>query len=357
MVHAARVRCCFRFAGLLVGVLPKRGSNAPMINVILCTDGKYVQHLGVTLVSLLSNNPDNQFVITVVTGKRKQSWESRLAQMAAHYGNASIQFKTFDLRRVTHLRTDHHLSVAIYARLFLTEFFDDSVSKALYLDSDLIVCRDISPLWNTDISGHALAAVRDHPAARSGLDPPIPAERYFNSGVLLVNLDRWRCSGAPHHLIQFAEEHGSKLLSHDQDVLNGVYSSETYLLGLEWNFQARYAEYTAEELWMEPEDFIGARDNPSVIHFSTKHKPWNYGAKVPHQELYFQYLALTPWRGYIPRETLQTKLRRILRFDEMKQQIKSRFPQTARLLRRARSRNRVSPPGRRAGQSATPLDV
>jgi lipopolysaccharide biosynthesis glycosyltransferase len=327
-----------------------------MINVIFCTDGKYIQHLGVTLVSLLSNNPDSQFLITVVAGKRKQSWESRLAHIAATYGNASIQFKTFDLRRVAHLRTDHHLSVAIYVRLFLTEFFDESVSKALYLDSDIIVCRDISPLWNTDISGYALAAVRDHPASRCLLEPAIPPERYFNSGVLLVNLDRWRSSGAPDHLLQFAEEHRSTLLSHDQDVLNGVYRNETHLLGLEWNFQARYADLTAEELWMEPEDFAGARDNPAMIHFSTKYKPWHYGAKVPHQELYFQYLAMTPWRGYIPRETLQTKARRILRFDEMKQGMKSRFPQAARLLRRARSRNRVSPPGRRARQSA-PLDV
>jgi len=328
-----------------------------MINVIFCTDGKYVQHLGVALVSLLSNNPENQFLITIVTGKRKQSWESGLAQIAANYGNASIQFKTFDLRRVAHLRTDHHLTVAVYVRLFLTEFFDDSVSKVLYLDSDLLVCRDISPLWNTDISGYALAAVRDHPASRCLLEPPIPPERFFNSGVLLVNLDRWRRSGAPHHLVKFAEEHRSTLLSHDQDVLNGVYTSETCLLGLEWNFQARYADYTADELWMEPEEFAGARDNPGIIHFSTKYKPWNYGVQVPHQELYFQYLALTPWRGYIPRETLQTKVRRMLRFDEMKQQIKSRFPETARLLRRARYRSRVSPPGRRARQSASPLDV
>lgn len=323
-----------------------------MINVIFCTDGKYAQHLGVTLVSLLSNNPENQFLITIVAGKRKQAWESGLTKIAATYGNASIQFKTFDLRRVASLRTDHHLTVAIYVRLFLTEFFDESVSKALYLDSDLVVRRDISPLWNTDIGSYALAAVRDHPASRCLLEPPIPPKRYFNSGVLLVNLDRWRRSGAPEHLIQFAEKHRSKLLSHDQDVLNGVYSSETYLLGLEWNFQARYADCTADELWMKPEEFAGARDNPAIIHFSTKYKPWNYGVKVPHQELYFQYLALTPWRTYIPRETLQAKLHRILGVDDMKKLIKSRFPQTIRFMRRSR----VSPV-RSARQPTSPLDV
>jgi lipopolysaccharide biosynthesis glycosyltransferase len=297
-----------------------------MINVIFCADANYVQHLGVTLASLLSNNLNNQFLITVVTCKRKPAWESALAQIAAAHRNASIRFKRFDLSRVAHLETDHHATASVYMRLFMTEFVDDSVNKALYLDSDLIVCRDIGPLWMTDIAGYALAAVRESPEARYVLGRSIPSGRYFNSGVLLVNLDRWRRSGAPKHFIKLAEEHDGKVTWWDQDILNAVYCSETYLLDLEWNFQARMADCTADELQIEPGYFAIARESPAIVHFTGSTKPWGYGAKVPYMELYFKYLALTPWRGYTPRETLRAKLHRIPGIDDMKRLIKSRFP-------------------------------
>lgn len=309
-----------------------------MINVIFCADANYAQHLGVTLVSLLSNNPNNRFLITIVTSEVNNTWESDLSQIAARYGNASLQFKKFDLGRVAHLQTDH-ATASVYMRLFMTEFFDESVSKVLYLDSDLIVCRDVGPLWMTNIDGHALAAVSDRPEGRCVLDRSIPAGRFFNSGVLLVNLDRWRRSGAPQHLIKLAEEYKGKLIWWDQDILNAVYFSETYLLGLEWNFQARMADCTADELNIDPGYFAAVRKHPAIVHFSTKFKPWDRDASINYRGLYFKYLALTPWRDYAPPgETVRMRVFRILRINEttrqLKRQIKLRFPRIVRALRR-----------------------
>jgi lipopolysaccharide biosynthesis glycosyltransferase len=309
-----------------------------MISVIFCSDANYVQHLGVALASLLSNNRKHEFLITVVTVEDDPDSKSALAQIAANHGNAEIQFKTFDLRRIAHLKTLRYITAAAYLRLFMTEFVDGTVSKVLYLDSDVIVCRDVEALWKTNVNGYAMAAVRDHSLGYSLSDPYIPPECYFNTGVLLVNLDKWRQSGAPERLIQYAEEHRGVGAFHDQDVLNAVFSKDTYLLGLEWNFQARMADSTADELGLERQYFAAVREDPAIVHFTSRAKPWTYGAEVNYESLYFKYLALTPWRGYIPQDkTLRASALRLLRMRHLKRQIKWRYPRIGLLMRGARS--------------------
>ncbi len=309
-----------------------------MMSVIFCTDANYIQHLGVTLASLLSNNLRHEFLVTVVTREDDPISKSALAQIAAQYRNTEIQFKTFDFRRIAHLKTVRHITATAYLKLFMTEFFDESVSKALYLDSDLIVCRDIEALWNTNVSGYAMAAVRDHSLGYILDHPYVPPERYFNTGVLLVNVARWRQSGAPQQLIQYAEEHGRAGRFHDQDVLNAVYSKETYPLGLEWNFQARMADSTAEELGLERQHFGAMRENPGIVHFTADAKPWRYGAGVHYENLYFKYLALTPWRDYVPRDkTLPGRALRLMRMRHLRRRIKWRYPRVGRWMRGFRS--------------------
>jgi lipopolysaccharide biosynthesis glycosyltransferase len=310
--------------------------DGPMISVILCTDANYIQHLGVTLASLLSNNRKHEFRVTVVNGKHDPDSKSALAQIAAKYKNAELLFKTFDFRRIAHLRADRYITAAAYLRLFLTEFVDETVSKALYLDSDVIVCRDVEALWNTNVNGYAMAAAPDHPVGYIPRPPYIPRECYVNTGVLLVNLDKWRQSGAPERLIQYAEQHRDTLPLWDQDVLNAVYSKDTYLLGLEWNFQVSMADSTADELGIDRHYFAAVRENPAIIHYSTALKPWKSGTEVYRENLYFKYLALTPWRGCVPPDkTPQRRALRSLRIRYLKKQLNWRYPGVARLLRGA----------------------
>ena len=111
-----------------------------------------------------------------------------------------------------------------YARLTLGSVLPKQVARCIYLDCDLVVQRDIVDLWETDLQDFALGAVDnalwDDPRSyqrRLGLKNP----SYFNSGVLLVDVDRWRAERIGKRALEFAQKAGDLLILHDQDALNG----------------------------------------------------------------------------------------------------------------------------------------
>ena len=49
-----------------------------------------------------------------------------------------------------------------FARFLIPNMFPESVSRVLYLDSDILVIDDLRALWQTDLEGAVLGAVEDH---------------------------------------------------------------------------------------------------------------------------------------------------------------------------------------------------
>ena len=83
----------------------------------------------------------------------------------------------------------------MFYRLFIPKLLPDE-KKAIYLDADIIVNLDITELWQTDLENHPLAVVLESedgaiPARYSKLviEGFVKGENYFNSGVLLMNLE------------------------------------------------------------------------------------------------------------------------------------------------------------------------
>src|SRR5690606_22320295 len=95
--------------------------TAQPIQLIFGVDGAYSQHLAVTLVSLLENNPHNRFDILVVTLNMAEDDRSRVLALAARFGNVKLRFHRFDIGRYSHFRTDGHISHASYLRIFIPE--------------------------------------------------------------------------------------------------------------------------------------------------------------------------------------------------------------------------------------------
>ena len=115
------------------------------------------------------------------------------------------------------------------------------ISKVIYLDADILVNRDIKELWDIDITDYCLAAVQDADVA-SGLVKPVVVqsgevhpERYFNSGVLYLNLDRIRQKGDMCKMILDYLQLIPKSDLPDQDALNVIYGSQTRLVDQTWN--------------------------------------------------------------------------------------------------------------------------
>jgi lipopolysaccharide biosynthesis glycosyltransferase len=249
--------------------------------------------MGATIASLLRANPNHAFRLFVCSTNRNPTAELHISEILSRFGNASVKFLTFDPSRQA-----GQLNQAIYLRLFLTEFLDPSIEKVLYLDCDLIICGDVGELWQTDLAGAFLAAVPEpYFAKHVGFEP---GESYFNSGVLVIDVAQWRAANCLQEFLRFAEQHASNLAAYDQDILNNTFRGKILSLDYRWNFQTSFADVPPKALGLSPEVFWKLRQRPTIVHFTGKYKPWFYSYQPHYKRLYYDALALTPWRSYRP---------------------------------------------------------
>jgi lipopolysaccharide biosynthesis glycosyltransferase len=288
------------------------------IHIILCIDEKYAQHAGVTIASILHNKSSrNPIIFHIVNDGLPPKEYHTLKQICDNYGAAIISHSV-NSTGFSKLPVGHHISKATYYRLIITEILPSSIEKALYLDVDLIVRSDISDLWNTDISAHYAAAILDIGIEEKGaflrqiLGMP-PQEPYFNAGVLLMNVTKWRTESISTKVISFIADNAKDILYADQDGLNAILWGKWLPVHPKWNvYRVAFRKYYK---WNEKRklsnDLLQAVRNPCIVHFTGPLKPWHDSCLMPYVSEYYFYLAMTPWKGYqAPRATIHQRFRK-----------------------------------------------
>jgi lipopolysaccharide biosynthesis glycosyltransferase len=200
------------------------------------------------------------------------------------------------------------VSGATYERLIIEEYLPDDTTVALWLDCDLLVLDDITVLFQRSLNGHTVCAVRDpfvqyvsspfgvHNWRELGLTNTKP---YFNAGVMLINMVRWRASEVASHALQHIQRYGKKLYFNDQEALNAVIGDNWMTLDDRWNCSTNPFHAKKQNL---------GSDQPAIIHFAGRIKPWEVPDLGAAQDLYFQYLDKTSWRGTRPHRSAKKLL-------------------------------------------------
>ena len=196
----------------------------------------------------------------------------------------------------------------------------NQIDKDLYLDCDVIVNGSLCELWNTDISDYAVAGVRDrinyYIRLYNRLGYPM-SEGYINSGMMLINLKKWREDDFFKKAQQLACEKGASVLkNHDQDIINAIYHGQILMLPFRYNLLEYYL-YVEEWLYLDRKyypEIVEACKNPAIIHFCMPQKPWHYECINPFKELYYKYRKMTPW----PEVGLTHKVQRLSRKQKIK---------------------------------------
>lgn len=281
------------------------------MTIVLATDDCFAQHCAVTMRSILDFNRDVEFYI--LTEGLMEENENRLRCVA---GSCALNLCKVDSEALKgfpmpDVKTEK-ISIATYYRLFITQLLPASVGKVLYLDCDLVVRGSLSELWETDMTGKALAAVHypDCPTMtkncmRLGLNPSPKGggqeggSGYFNAGVLLMNLDFWRTHNLPQRYFDFIAEGKYPLRQRDQDVLNAVTGAETASLPWKYNVMGNELETIKEIVAGEQLEYVKSLEkvDPVIVHFSFRLKPWEFGCRNPYKKDYRRTLKRTPWRG------------------------------------------------------------
>lgn len=206
---------------------------------------------------------------------------------------------------IAKLKTTHHLTYGTYFRYFIDHFLPDHLDTVLYLDSDILVTQPLDDLFETDLTNALLAAVPEvdsfDDVKRLAL-PPAPG--YFNAGVLLINLCRWRTLRIGSRLIDFAKKNPSLIRWPSQDPLNIVTSQQWIPLEPRFNWNHGYAQLAGP---------VHPKTQPAIIHYSGSSKPWQLSSSTAYQLLFWKHLWATPYRWFKPDDIIIALLRRARR--------------------------------------------
>lgn len=288
---------------------PHRNVDEPLV-LVLAADDRFAMPMAVALCSVLAHVPVGQRIdVYILDAGLLEGAKERVHRILTRAGNdARIHWIDPDLSLLAGV--DIHMmsrfSAANLYRLVIPEVLPQTVTRALYLDSDVIVEDDVTALWQTDLGPYPLAAVQERTIGcskygvggweRLQIDPTAP---YFNSGVLLMDLDVWRTEGIHESVVDYFRNCENDLLfPSDQEGLNAVLVGRWLPLDPRWNV---VHNYYLPDSWSEISHQVNVADPSSVaedahiIHYSSEHKPWLPGCPHPRRDRFRHYLRESGW--------------------------------------------------------------
>ena len=130
------------------------------------------------------------------------------------------------------------------------------VSRILYLDSDIIVQRDIADLYFYDLKT-LIGGVKDFYGIRYCQNHFqnfwINLKKYINSWVLLIDLSLWRRMSIDTAIVQSLHKNLNILKFVDQDILNLVLQDQITYLDSKWNHTLLYwyeNPFISKKIWI-----------------------------------------------------------------------------------------------------------
>jgi lipopolysaccharide biosynthesis glycosyltransferase len=288
------------------------GSSDTQPIVLVCAaDNNYAMPLAVTVRSALANLQSARKVVLFILDGGISSTNKEKIMRSLNSDQISIRWTQQDNSLFENLVLTRHLTAACYYRLFIPKILPQEFDKAIYLDTDMVVTGDLEELWNIDIGNNYVLAVQDDSELNIAMSEGLrnykevgidPACKYFNSGLLVMNLEKWRTGSIGEKVFEYIKQN-REYVRYDQDGLNAVLAGHWGELHPKWNQMPRIYESSFREDNPFSEDVYNELLNkPCIIHFTSYPKPFAAGLGVecthPKKDLFFQYVDMTAWSGW-----------------------------------------------------------
>lgn len=279
-------------------------SEPALVQICMICDDNYIFQTATAITSMVETKaPESIYKIHIICASLTEENE----QVFQRFENDHVHIHIIrqDANRYAHLHTFAEgaycvASVAALLKFVIPELIPDT-DKVLYLDGDIIVRRDLSELYNHCLEGFYCGAVIDsgtmyvHNAFIDSVDS------YFNSGVMLLNLEKMRRDGISEKLFE-AKRNSSDSNLMDQNILNIVFNKAVRTLPVKYNFLPvnlirSHQKWTLSQLnalygtqyHFESDLFKDA----VIIHYSSKDKPWK-DRTVPMAEHWYYFYVKAP---------------------------------------------------------------
>jgi lipopolysaccharide biosynthesis glycosyltransferase len=270
------------------------------IPVVMAVNENYLPYLSVAVESIKNNSNSKIHLFVFYTEidaeliRRVKSLETSLFLIEFVDVNPYID--------VGKLYSCAHYSVEMYYRLIIAEIFH-FVPKVIYLDCDIVVMDDLRDLYDVDLGDCVIGAARNpiHKGMFDYLNLKLkfPYKKYFNSGVLLINVSNFTSLKVKEKCLSFLERN-KNLACPDQDALNVVCQDKVKYLSQSWNFQWHHSVVKNDKPLMTPliddekNDYMEAMKDIKILHYTSNIKPWNSPSQE--QSMHFwHYAKLSPF--------------------------------------------------------------
>lgn len=261
----------------------------PLFPILFATDSGYAAHLGTALYSLLQNNKSLNIRVVVFTTALSRGDRDKLQNICEIF-SAPLEFVWLNDAWFDGLKLNYHFKKSNYYRLFAADLIRDD--RCLYLDADIVVTGSILEIIATQLGDSYLAAIEDPGFDRHKQLGMMIDSKYFNSGVMLLNLSKWRSVNLKNQVISLVKRQPEVIYYVDQCGLNAVVDGEWVMLDVKYNYQTRMLTtpnagcYTNSEI-------------PCIIHYSGGDKPWHMDSKHPYKMIYWHYRNNTPYKSIL----------------------------------------------------------
>lgn len=270
-----------------------KSNNRERINILCSSDNNYVAYCGIMLTSLVENNRGNEIVVYLLTDGLDDKEVQKFHAFEKKY-NTTVNIVTVRKESFKHcpVREGDHVSLTAYYRIVCADLLPEDLHKIIYLDCDIMVKCDLHSLWNYDITGKAMGVVVDgwHIANEQRLD--FELKTYFNSGVLLINLDFFRDNDIALKCLNYINDYPEIIKLHDQDALNIICHDDLLYLPLRYNMQTAFLRVNKTfDDSMCDEINTSLSDGDMIVHFDAFPKPWS-------KYIYVEHPFTKEWRMY-----------------------------------------------------------
>ena len=261
--------------------------NKNVIPIFFAIDDGYIPFLAVSLQSLIENSKkENFYLIKILYTNISEENQRKIQKFEQE--NVSIEFVDLNyyIEKIKDkLYTRDYYSKTTYFRLFIPNLYPQ-YTKALYLDSDIVVLEDVADLYNTNMENYLVAAAPDDVIQTikvfqeyaEKVDGVANYRNYFNAGVLLMNLDELRKFNFQEKFL-YSLDKIKFSVAQDQDYLNRLCKGRVKIVDPNWNRMP---------IAREKEN----QGDIKLIHYNLAYKPWHF-EDILYKDYFWNYAKKT----------------------------------------------------------------
>lgn len=256
------------------------------MNILISINEKYVD-IAETMLFSLKRNTKEPIVVYLLKHSLPQDQITRFKQYLEHECGITLSVIEVDSAFFDTFPMGSYFSIEMYFRILAQFLLPESLERILWLDSDIIILKDIGAFYHQSFNGMKYVVCSDNNTDSQFLTTEIQKERfglpeeheYFNSGVMLMNLPLLRQETNTETILRKCLELKDKLLYPDQDILNALYFG-----------QVKYADRKIynNRPWGRAKIPKEELAQTAIFHYAGQNKPWLYRCMNNASKIYWK---------------------------------------------------------------------